>query len=68
MNTDIKKSKHAAGGYVLRLTTEKGNTRFSANKKAKIIEVLQDSWTEGVYITDSKQVKRQLLNGTSEIL
>ena len=65
--TDIKKSKHGAGGYVLSLS-EKGNTRFGTKRKAAIISALKDSWTEGVYITTTGVVKRQLLNGVSEIL
>lgn len=65
---NIIKQPHSAGGYTLKLTNDKGNTRFGDRKKKAIIEALQDSWTEGVYITTKKQVVRQLLNGTKQIL
>lgn len=65
---DIIKSQHAAGGFVLSLTTGKGNTRFGDRKKKAIIKSLQDSDTEGVYITDKGDVKRQLLNGVSQFI
>lgn len=68
MKTNIIKSKHGAGGFVLRLTEGKGNTRFGEAKKKAIISALQDSWTEGVYVTTDGKVKRQLLNGTNEII
>jgi hypothetical protein len=65
---DVAKRQHAAGGYTLYITNEKGNTRFSDAKKKAIIEAVNDSWTEGVYITSYKQVIRQLLNGVTESL
>lgn len=65
---EIKKSKHGAGGFILKLTNEKGNTRFGESKKKRIISALQDSYTEGVYITTKGDVKRQLINGASEII
>lgn len=69
MKTDISKQPHGAGGYVLRITNaSKGNTRFGDSKKKAIIKALQDSWTEGVYITTDNKVVRQLLNGVKEDL
>lgn len=65
---DILKSKHAAGGFILSITTEKGNTRFGEEKKKAIIKALQDSWTEAVYITEKGDVKRQLMNGSFELI
>lgn len=65
---NIIKQPHAAGGFTLKLTKEKGNTRFGDNKKKEIIEALQASDTEGVYITTKNRVVRQLLNGTKQFL
>jgi hypothetical protein len=67
MKTNIKKSKHGAGGFILSLS-ESGNTRFGESKKRAIIEALQDSWTEAVYITTRGKIKRQLLNGSCEFI
>lgn len=66
---NILKQPHGAGGYVLRITNaSKGNTRFGDSKKKVIIEALQASDTEGVYITTKNEVVRQLLNGVTENL
>lgn len=65
---DILKQPHGAGGYTLSLTNDKGNTKFADAKKKAIIEALQASDTEGVYITTTNKVVRQLLNGVTESL
>ena len=65
---DLVKSKLAAGGYRFNITSGKGNTRYGDAKKQEIIYALEDCWTEGVYLTDNGKIKRQLLNGTSQIL
>jgi hypothetical protein len=65
---NIIKQPHGAGGYTLKLTNDKGNTRFGNSKKKAIIEALQASDTEGVYITTKKEVIRQLLNGSKQFL
>lgn len=66
---DIIKDSHGAGGYVLRITNaSKGNTRFGDSKKKAIVEALQASDTEGVYITTENKVIRQLLNGVTQYL
>lgn len=65
---DIIKTKHGAGGFKISLTKDKGNTRFGAEKKAAIIQHLNSSWTEGVYITTKGEVIAQLLNGNSETI
>lgn len=65
---NIIKQPHGAGGYTLKLTNEKGNTRFGDSKKKAIVEALQASDTEGVYITTKNEVVRVLLNGTKQFL
>jgi hypothetical protein len=68
MKKDIIKQPHGAGGFTLMLTEKEGNTRFGDTKKKVIIEALQASDTEGVYITTNNQVVRQLLNGSKQFL
>jgi hypothetical protein len=65
---DIIKKKNGAGGYSFSITTDKGNTRLGEAKKTQIIKALQDSYTEGVYLTSKGNIKRQLLNGNAEFL
>lgn len=65
---NIIKQPHGAGGYILKLTNDKGNTRFGDAKKKAIIAALQASDTEGVYITMKNKIKRQLMNGVAESL
>jgi len=43
-------------------------TRYGEAKKQAIINALEDSYTEGIYLTSNGKIKRQLLNGTSQIL
>lgn len=65
---DLIKTEHEAGGFKFSLTNKKGNTRYGAEKKRAIITALEDSWTEGVYLTTTGKIKRQLLNGNAEYL
>lgn len=65
---DIVKKEHGAGGYYFSLTTKKGNTRYGAAKKKAIINALQDSWVEGVYLTTTGKLIKQLLNGNAEAI
>lgn len=65
---NLIKSKHAAGGYKFLLTENKSNIRYGEVKKNAIIKAIEDSWVEGVYITSSGNIKKQMLNGTYSIL
>lgn len=64
----LLKTKHGAGGFKFSLTENKGNTRLGLLKRVAIIRAIQDSWTEGVYQTQSGLIKRQLLNGNAQYL
>ena len=66
--TDLQKSPHGAGGFTLSLTKGKGNTRYSQAKKTAIIQAIRSIWTEGVYVTTDGRIKRQLLNGSAQVL
>lgn len=65
---DLLKVKHAAGGFSFTTTDKKGNTRYGEEKKASILIALKENHTEGVYLTTNNDIKRQLLNGSSQIL
>ena len=65
--TELRKEKHAAGGFIFKLS-QTGNTRYGQSKKDAIISALNDSYTEGVYQTTKGDIKRQLLNGNAEYL
>ena len=65
---ELLKSKHAAGGFIFKTTEGKGNTKFGDAKKKAIIDALNSSWTEGVYLTTTGKLIQQMLNGTSKEL
>ena len=65
---NLVKKQQGAGGFQFALSTEKGNTRYGNEKQNAIIEALENSNTEGVYLTTKGQIKRQMLNGNSQIL
>lgn len=65
---NLLKTKLSAGGYRLSITRGKGNTKYGKKKKEVIIWALEDSYVEGVYITKTGKIKRQLLNGHASFL
>ena len=65
--TELRKEKHAAGGFIFKLA-QTGNTRYGQSKKDAIISALNNSYTEGVYQTTKGDIKCQLLNGSAVYL
>ena len=65
---NLKMTKLAAGGFRFLITKNEGNVRLGKLKQKAIINAIENSWTEGVYKTTNKSIKRQLLNGSSQFL
>lgn len=65
---ELLKTQHGAGGFVLSVTSGKGNTRFSSARKKIIIQAIEDSWTDACYMRTDGKIVRTLLNGTWETI
>jgi hypothetical protein len=61
---NLIRTPHAAGGYVLKLSEQKPNTRFGVKSAEKIISVIQNENVDMVFqYQNRKGVFAQYLNG-----